>query len=447
MAQIAYVDWDGLVYYDSKIKAYIANNLEPALKDGGRVLYKDLPAPSINWVNYVYTVMEDFRESENLFGNGHNGTPHNAGTAVKVTEISPSVYVYTIFNDIRNQADQETFDDLYLQIKELKDQIDAFDLDTTDFYTKDAVDLKFSEVNAELMRQDKRLDTLQENQAADHKVLDTKADKRYVDELLENFTPSNLDNYYTKDEVDASFATSTQLAAKADNILFNDDAYEVTNNVGGFKAGDTLQSKSIAELFTTLLGLNKSEDPVEPEDPDQPDIPTSIFTELRDTQTTFYTLSTDGALQEVDFRLVTVANPEADVMENGLYQILEDNTLRECGYQVVSPDGSVNMIYYVALPNKLNFNSNADVYYYSALSDPKWLCGYTHSSDANEMVVTDNLDYLLEHFGEAATDAYNQLKGFAESLPEDYTLWLINADNFSDGKSYRFVIKEDYNGN
>ena len=107
MAQIAYVDWDGLVYYDGKIKDYVANNLEDTLKDGGQVTYAELPSPTRNNLNYVYTLTEDFTRTHELFG--VEGGTYNKGTAVKISEVAPNEYLYTILYETRNPNDVEIF--------------------------------------------------------------------------------------------------------------------------------------------------------------------------------------------------------------------------------------------------------------------------------------------------------------------------------------------------
>ena len=145
MAQIAYVDWEGLVHYDGKIKDYVNNKLEPTLKDGGRVeYYEELSSPSINIVNYVFTVENAFTETPELFGDQPHYYTRNAGTAVIVKECSPGIYRYEIFNATTNPNDVETFDDIYGQIKELKDAIDAFNLESSDYYNKSEINERFA---------------------------------------------------------------------------------------------------------------------------------------------------------------------------------------------------------------------------------------------------------------------------------------------------------------
>ena len=425
MAQIAYVDWDGLVYYDGKIKDYISNNLEDTLKDGGQVLYSELPSPTRNTVNYVYTVTENFTRTQELFG--VNGGTYNAGTAVKVTEVTPGQYLYTILNETRNPSDVETFDDIYAQIKELKDEIDSFNPESSDYYNKAEINELFAKVNLELDRQDKRIDKLAEDQSEDHRTL--------CELIATGGAGGNLNNYYTKEEADNKFATFDDIAS---NILFADKKYKVTNTVGGFRNGEVITNMSISDMFTTLLGLQEYTEPVIPDEPIIPDNPDSVITDIIENDRTIYHLDSNNQLEEIPFKVITIIDPEADITdkEEGFYQIIDNGEMKEAGYQVVSPDASISMVYYIALPNTIVFGENAEVTYYSALSSPKWVTN-------PDMIVTKDLNKLVEIHGGDAEPIIAELQTIINTLPDNYDLWLIDAEEISSGKSYRFVIKED----
>lgn len=117
MAQIAYVDWDGLIYYDKKIKKHITDKLEACVKDGGKLLFEKLKEPKYELLNYVYVIEDDFI-TDNRFP--IPGLSYRAGTAVKVSEISPSVYGYTIFNEYISDSDAEKLNDLTSRISEVE---------------------------------------------------------------------------------------------------------------------------------------------------------------------------------------------------------------------------------------------------------------------------------------------------------------------------------------
>ena len=97
MAELRYVDWDGLVYYDGKIKDFIQSNAENYLKMGGILPIKDLPDPSRQNLNYIYKITDSFT-SDNHFENP--GYVYPAGTWVQcVNHEEDERWLYTIFNE------------------------------------------------------------------------------------------------------------------------------------------------------------------------------------------------------------------------------------------------------------------------------------------------------------------------------------------------------------
>ena len=93
MAKLRYVDWDGLVYYDGKIKKYVDDKLEEVIKVGKSVTFDKLPDPSSQNINYIYKVTDSFT-SDTRFEK--QGLMYPAGTVVLVSNIN-DVYLYTIF--------------------------------------------------------------------------------------------------------------------------------------------------------------------------------------------------------------------------------------------------------------------------------------------------------------------------------------------------------------
>lgn len=112
MAELRYVDWDGLVYYDGKVKQYIGDKLEDVVKMGGLVSIETLPSPSFQNLNYIYKITEEFT-SNNYFEKP--GYIYKAGTWVQVTDLQ-GVYLYTIFNEEDASA---------IDIKSLEDQLNV----------------------------------------------------------------------------------------------------------------------------------------------------------------------------------------------------------------------------------------------------------------------------------------------------------------------------------
>lgn len=96
MQEQKYIDQNGLVYYDRKLKKYINNTSKRTLKAGGSIRFIDLPHPSFENVNYLYEILDDFTTNEYF---DTPGNVYKAGTIVQVSNID-DVYLYTIFQKI-----------------------------------------------------------------------------------------------------------------------------------------------------------------------------------------------------------------------------------------------------------------------------------------------------------------------------------------------------------
>lgn len=103
MAEIRYVDWDGLLYYDGKIKQYVDDKTHDCLKVGGIVPHESLPTPSYQSLNYIYKITDSFTAGD-LFAPELRGHVYDPGTWVQVTDIN-NAYLYTVFLDINASTD------------------------------------------------------------------------------------------------------------------------------------------------------------------------------------------------------------------------------------------------------------------------------------------------------------------------------------------------------
>lgn len=102
MAEQRFVDWDGLVYYDGKIKNYIAKS--GFLISGGDILFDDLPCPSFNDVNKVYHVLDAFTSTNHFT---KERISYNAGCFVEIID-RDGVYLYdVIFEPVDNKEELE----------------------------------------------------------------------------------------------------------------------------------------------------------------------------------------------------------------------------------------------------------------------------------------------------------------------------------------------------
>ena len=133
MAELRYVDWDGLVYYDGKIKDFIQANAENYLKMGGILPIKDLPDPSRQNLNYIYKITDSFT-SDNHFEKP--GYVYPAGTWVQcINHEEDERWLYTIFNEetIGSTADLSNYytkPEIDQQLKTIKNTINSIEVPT-----------------------------------------------------------------------------------------------------------------------------------------------------------------------------------------------------------------------------------------------------------------------------------------------------------------------------
>ena len=97
MAELHYVDWDGLVYYDGKIKAYLNDKFVDSLKYGGAVTAEEIPSPSAQNINYLYKVTTTLITTPEYFID-EPGYEYAPGTLIQVVDVDGR-YLYTVFNE------------------------------------------------------------------------------------------------------------------------------------------------------------------------------------------------------------------------------------------------------------------------------------------------------------------------------------------------------------
>lgn len=225
MAQVAYVDWDGLVYYDSKIKKHLTDKLENCLKDGGKKPFAELPDPSYDNLNYVYTVADDFTSTD-IFA--VVGLDYAAGTVVKVSEIQlnadqPAVYRYTILNQRFSDVDADALNSVNERIKALEDA--GFITEIPD----DLID------ENELRNSLTGYATLSDLQAA-----------------LDSIPAPDLSNYYTKEEADNKYLTEHQ------DLSGYAKVEDVDKKISEVKAATDLNSNDIEHILDDLSKAEES---------------------------------------------------------------------------------------------------------------------------------------------------------------------------------------------
>ena len=246
MAELRYVDWDGLVYYDGKIKEFIRDKAEDYLKMGGILPIKDLPDPSWQNLNYIYKITDSFTSNDRFEKPGYI---YPAGTWVQCVNFKEDErWLYVIFNeetiggtaDLSNYYTKDEIDD---KIQEAIDSIespdmssfitrDEFETLTDEFATRSDiqyVDEAISEVGASV-------DNLSEIKADKSALVGLASEEFVLKKIAEAELADqdvDLSAYYTKSETEAkikeavdaveipdvsNFATKTELEEAINNI-------------------------------------------------------------------------------------------------------------------------------------------------------------------------------------------------------------------------------------
>ena len=144
----------------------------------------------------------------------------------------------------------------------------------------------------------------------------------------------DLSNYYTKEQVYNKSEVYTKsevqtlipdITSKADNIVFTEDAY-VGTSLGGFITGDSLKGLSLKQILTKLLDVKSTI-------PDNPPIEDSIVKQILENSLTTYILNIENELVANSFyhRILTAEEAEEQCSGSFFFTIPEQSLK---GYQI-----------------------------------------------------------------------------------------------------------------
>ena len=280
MSQIVYVSWDGLFYYDKKIKQYISDQDNLTLKYAGEVEYDALPEPFKEYNNYLFKVVEEFN-TELRPGWFYEEGIYPANTFVQIITKDDDAK-YAIFN----QPNDDRYDELDKAIIDLTNEIKILD-----------------DANA----------TLANNLNTTTTMLSKKQDLLVSGENIATVNgQSLLDN---KDIV----------IDPDDQIYFTDKPVAI--HLGGFSPGMHINDKTIAELFEILLCNTFA-----------PELPILIEQQIYGMIPGIYSGATTSprnvsAIEQVLCR--ETAETKLDISRNCVYEIVDENSIiKEVGYQL-----------------------------------------------------------------------------------------------------------------
>lgn len=211
MAELKYVDWDGLVYYDGKIKQYIQDRDENYVKMGGIVSFNELPDPTYYNLHYIYKITDDFTSNSRF---DEAGLVYKAGTWVQCVDLheDASRYRYIIFNEeiIGGTADIDlseyyTKHEVDEKIEKAIASIETPEVDLNNYYTKEEVNTLIPDISGLVTKEE--LEAVQNVAGSNSvKLFAIESDLVDISQQLENIPTT----YATKEEV------STAVESKAD---------------------------------------------------------------------------------------------------------------------------------------------------------------------------------------------------------------------------------------
>lgn len=232
MAQLKYVDWDGLVYYDGKVKQYIDDKMTACLKMGGHIVFAELPAPSYNNLNYIYKITDEFTSSEHFVSPGYQ---FNANTWVQVVDIN-GVYKYNIFDE----ADQTT--------SEILAELDALDERVTTVETDvAALEASLTGAHTAITELSSSIEKLGQDAEQDRAEVVTLDDR--IDELQQTVLAVFNDNVATTKQVAENTASIGSIESDVRQL------YSVTSETDAAVKAVTEQSNNNKTQLEDLVGI------------------------------------------------------------------------------------------------------------------------------------------------------------------------------------------------
>ena len=258
MAELRYVDWDGLVYYDGKIKDFIQANAENYLKMGGILPVKDLPDPSRQNLNYIYKITDSFT-SDNHFEKP--GYIYPAGTWVQcINHEEDERWLYTIFNEetIGGTADLSNYytkSEVNKKIEEAIASIETPEVDLNNYYTKEEVNTLIPDISElvtkeELEAVEAKVDAIVIPEVPT-KVSELENDAGYI--TAKDIPETDLSNYYNKSETENLIAEAVK------------DIEHPTVDLEGYATEDWVNEQGFLKEHQDLSEYAKKSDIPQPE--------------------------------------------------------------------------------------------------------------------------------------------------------------------------------------
>lgn len=307
MSESNVVNWDGLQYYDKKIKQYVDAEISKAASD----------VPTVDISSIEIQVEDHTKEIDSLWSSVEslNSKAYDIGILSARNEENIEHLLQDVDDlEISVKKDHESIDELKEQksekghthlVSEILD-LSIPEIDLSDYYTKEEVDEKISQIPSKDPCDLSNYYT--KEQVYNRSEIDDKFDS------LPESSHVDLSNYYTKDQVYTKTEVRSiipDVTSKADNILFTKDAYAGIS-LGGIVAGESLKGLSIREILVKLLDIKTTS-------PDNPPVEDTILEEILDNSLTTYSLNINNELVSTPFEHRILTTSEASLPSEGTF--------------------------------------------------------------------------------------------------------------------------------
>ena len=247
-----YVDKDGLVYYDSKIKQFIKDKFDSCFKFGGAISFEELPLPDEEELNFVYQITNKFI-SDSRFDVPKKS--YEPGALVYVVKTAEDLYKFSILiesskvdtsviesrlDELETQQEQTSNDisNLNNGLRDLENQVS--EIDTTLSTSVENIQEELQQVKHDVTAVTQKTDQLSDQiSEVETTLTTTKQDKLVSGESLATINGKSL-------------LAGGNIDIEQKDLVFTID--KLTDiEVGGIPVGTDLNGMLITDILKKLL--------------------------------------------------------------------------------------------------------------------------------------------------------------------------------------------------
>ena len=323
-----YVDWNGLYYYDSRIKEFIKDKFDSCFKFGGAISFEELPLPDEEELNFVYQITNEFISDSHF---DVPGKSYESGSLVYVVKTSEDLYKFSILvespkidtsviksrlDELETQQEQTSNDisDLNNVLRDLENQVS--EIDTTLSTSVENIQEELQQVKHDVTAVTQKTDQLSDQiSEVETTLTTTKQDKLVSGESLATINGKSL-------------LDGGNIDIEQKDLVCTIDK-ETEFEIGGIPAGTNLNGWTYSQIILRMFFSQLIVDA------------TPVM--IEGAYATVYTgVSTSSSYSACETNILEENPSESKTFsytDEGLYKIYSaDGTLQETGFQVSVQD-------------------------------------------------------------------------------------------------------------